>query len=83
MTAHDRQEMRRANRLADAIFVAPVHATTSHPDQQTLGEKGFEALARMTCKPVIALGGMTEARFTNLVDKGAYGWAAIDGLTQK
>lgn len=81
MTAHDDAEMRQANRLADIIFVAPVYATASHPGEATLGEGGFARLAMVARRPVIALGGMTAHRFNGLVDKGADGWAAIDGLT--
>lgn len=82
MTAHDDVELRLANRLADIIFVAPVYATASHPGETTLGEEGFARLAQDARRPVIALGGMTEERFRILADKGADGWAAIDGLTR-
>ena len=78
-TAHDLREIGRANRFgAEAVLLSPVHATRSHPGALALGRVKFLLLARRTRMPVIALGGMTAARFRGLK---AHGWAAIDGLS--
>lgn len=75
--AHDLREIRRAERRgADLIFLSPVHATRSHAGARPLGARRFSRLADRTSVPVIALGGMDEARFREL--RGAYGWAGID-----
>ena len=79
-SVHDASEMERANRGGAVALVSPVYPTRSHPDARVLGAQGFAALARKAQGPVIALGGMTPARFAALVEHGAYGWAAIDAL---
>ena len=82
MTAHDKREMTYANRLADMIFVSPIYPTTSHPGAITLGERGLAMLADRTNRPVIALGGLNRKNSSKIMESGAYGWAAIDGLTK-
>jgi thiamine-phosphate pyrophosphorylase len=78
---HNRRERIAAERLGvDLIFVSPVFATASHPGARPLGARGFGALSYKSKVPVIALGGMTRARFKALAGLKAYGWAAIDGL---
>ena len=79
-SVHDASEMTRANRGGAVALVSPVYPTRSHPDVPVLGAQGFAALAQKARGPVIALGGMTPARFAALVEHGAYGWAAIDAL---
>jgi thiamine-phosphate pyrophosphorylase len=76
---HSRREMARAKSV-DALFVSPVFATASHPGARTLGRFGLARLARAATVPVIAVGGMTAARFRRLKPLGAAGWAAIDAL---
>ncbi len=58
-------------------------ATRSHPDARTLGLARFAWLARRTPLPVIALGGMNEARGKRLASFGAYGWAGIDAWSEQ
>ncbi|WP_246623730.1 thiamine phosphate synthase [Sphingomonas colocasiae] len=79
---HDGAELRRA-RHADLIFVSPVFATRSHPGVKGLGMAGFRPLLAQSGKPVIALGGMNARRAERVMKSGAYGWAAIDGLTPR
>ena len=77
--AHDLAEIRAAERAgADLLFVSPVFSTRSHPDGRTLGPLRFALLARSTRLPVVALGGMNEARARRLAGLGIYGWAGID-----
>ena len=79
--AHDLAEIRAAEEAGAAlVFLSPVFATRSHPDAPVLGPAKFEALARQTDLPVIALGGMDRERFAGL--GGAYGWAGIDAWTE-
>lgn len=80
-SAHNGPEIATANRAGvDLIFLSPVFPTRSHPGGRTLGLWRFATLARRARCPVIALGGMTEARFHRLHPLGAYGWAAIEAL---
>jgi thiamine-phosphate pyrophosphorylase len=76
---HDYAEIGAAERSrAKLLFLSPVLATRSHPEIQPLGLARFAWLARRTALPVIALGGMNEARGKRLASFGAYGWAGID-----
>lgn len=75
--AHDAAEIRAAEAAgASLIFLSPVFATRSHPDQPPLGPERFRQLAAATSLPVIALGGMNAERAKAL--GGAWGWAGID-----
>lgn len=81
---HSVRELRAAQRAgARLVLISPVFPTRSHPGQKAIGRRGLFNLARLSDKPVIALGGMTQARFKVLQRTGIYGWAAIDGLTAK
>jgi len=83
MSGHNLREIARANRLgANLIFLSPVFATRSHPDQRSLGPMRFATLARHAQMPVIALGGMNARRFQRIAASGCHGWASIDALTQ-
>lgn len=75
--AHDFAEIRVAEAAGAAlVFLSPVFATRSHPGAPALGRDRFASLAAQARLPVVALGGMNEARFAKL--SGAYGWAGID-----
>ncbi len=77
-TAHDGEELARAACAgADAVFLSPVFPTQSHPGAPALGIHGFHVLAQQSPVPVIALGGMTQARARELAWPR---WGAIDGL---
>ncbi|HET9427946.1 MAG TPA: thiamine phosphate synthase [Allosphingosinicella sp.] len=76
---HNYSELRGAERAgADFVFMSPVFATQSHPGSPGMGLARFAWLARRTRLPVIALGGMNQARGRTLASFGAYGWGAID-----
>ncbi|UAK26777.1 thiamine phosphate synthase [Sphingomonas nostoxanthinifaciens] len=76
---HDRRALIAAARAgADLVLLSPVFPTRSHPGAVTLGAIRFGLAARDVRPPVIALGGMTAARFRRVGPLGAYGWAAID-----
>ena len=78
--AHNGDELQAANRAqVDGVFLSPVFATASHPGATSLGAMGFSVLAQQSLVPVIALGGMTHARATQLDWPR---WGAIDGLSR-
>jgi len=78
--AHNARELAVAR--AHAVLVSPVFTTRSHAQAGPLGPLRFAILARRAEQPVIALGGMDARRFRRLAPFGAYGWAAIDALSQ-
>ena len=79
---HNVPEIRAAERSgADILFLSPLFPTRSHPGSATLGRSRFSRLARQTRLPVIALGGITPESARHLKSLGAFGWAAIDGLS--
>lgn len=83
LTVHDMRELACANAVrgqAQAL-ISPVFATRTHPGGALLGVPRFAGLARLSRLPVVALGGMTRARFRR-VARIADGWAAIDGLSE-
>ena len=83
MAAHSARAIERATRLgADAIILAPVFATASHPSARTLGPLRFAALTRATSQPVIALGGITDSTVARLAQARVHGFAAIGGLAR-
>ena len=81
VTAHSLREIAQARRVrADAIVLAPVFPTASHPGREPRGALRFRLLAVRSGVPVLALGGMTARRARSL---GGAKWAAIDGLSDK
>ena len=66
-------------RDADALLLAPVFATPSHPRASPLGVEAFEAVARRLRLPVYALGGITSANVEQLAASHAAGIALIGG----
>jgi thiamine-phosphate diphosphorylase len=63
---------------ADYLFAGPVFDTASHPGRAGLGLKGLQAIVAAAGElPVIAIGGITPERVTDVTQSGAYGVAAI------
>lgn len=82
VSVHNLRELRRAEAEGAALlFVSPVFPTQSHPGGKTLGPRRFARLAGQARRPVIALGGVTQANAPKLMRLGAYGWAGIDAWT--
>ena len=76
--AHGPRALRQAWRAgADAVLLAPVFATASHPGRMALGPLRFAALCRASPIPVYALGGVTAENAKRLAHSGAAGIAAI------
>ena len=65
---------------ADAVLLAPLFTTASHPDARVLGLHRFAALVQVSPLPVYALGGIDSARAHLLRGSGAVGIAGIGGL---
>ena len=81
IAAHSRPALIAAARAgADAVLLAPVFATESHPAASPLGPVCFAALVRASPIPAYALGGVDAHSVRRLKDSGAAGIAAISGL---
>lgn len=66
---------------ADYLVVGPVFATASHPGRRPLGPERLEEIASaVDGLPVIAIGGITADRVSEVRTSGAYGVAAIRAL---
>lgn len=77
--AHTRPEAVAAVREgADLLFVSPFFATRSHPGARFLAVRRARRVYAGLPVPVIALGGMDEARFRQVRRIGVSGWAGID-----
>jgi thiamine-phosphate pyrophosphorylase len=63
---------------AALVFVSPIFTTRSHPDRKPLGLALAHSIAQTAGVPTIALGGMTERKFSRVEREGFYGWAGID-----
>lgn len=69
-----------AARKVDAVLLAPVFATASHPGGPAIGPLRFARLVRNSPLPVYALGGIDAASARRLRGSGAAGFAAIGAL---
>jgi thiamine-phosphate pyrophosphorylase len=67
-------------RHADAVIVAPVFPTASHPGGATLGVMRLRLIARQSAVPVYALGGIDARTVGQLEDAKLAGVAAIGAL---
>ena len=65
---------------ADAALLAPVFATSSHPDREPLGLLRARLIAARAGFPVYALGGINAETIARLRDARLAGIAAIEGL---
>jgi thiamine-phosphate diphosphorylase len=66
---------------ADFLVVGSIYRTASHPDREPAGPELVTRAARLGV-PVIAIGGVTSERVSELKEAGAYGVAAIRSLWQ-
>lgn len=79
--AHSAAAIRRAAAAgADAVLLAPVFPTASHPDARMLGVLRFARWAGSSPLPVYALGGIDAARARRLLPARPAGFAAIGAL---
>ena len=79
--AHSQAAVCRARAVgADAVLLAPVFPTASHPDARTLGVTRFARWAWASPVPVYPLGGIDAARARRLLPACVAGFAAIGAL---
>ena len=77
---HSSKELRAALlRPPQLLFLSPLFPTRTHPDWAALPRMRAAALRRLSPRPVLALGGMNEKRFTRVKPLGFAGYGAIDG----
>ncbi len=69
------------NGYADAIIVAPVFPTQSHPGGATLGALRLRLIAQQVHTPIYALGGLDSGTVRSLVGARLAGLAAIGALS--
>lgn len=80
-SVHSLAALKRARALeADAAFVAPVFATSTHPDAQPIGVERLRELASAAGVAAYALGGINVSNASRLLDAGVAGIAAVDAL---
>lgn len=65
---------------ADFIVFGSVWRTASHPDRQPCGTDALERVAAQVGAPVIAIGGITPERVSEVVRAGASGVAVLSGV---
>ena len=70
-----------ARARADAILLAPVFPTRSHPDRSPLGVLRASNIARQSPVPVYALGGVNARTAMRLAGSAFAGIAAIESLS--
>jgi thiamine-phosphate pyrophosphorylase len=80
LSVHDLEQARTAQTAgADYLLVGPVFATATHPDRQPLGIERLAEIARLGL-PVIAIGGVTPERLSDIRGAAVHGVAAIRAL---
>lgn len=80
-SCHNAQELRMAEQLnLDYALLSPVQPTSTHPEANSLGWRGFAELARAARLPVYALGGMKPEHRDQAIELGGQGVAAIRGI---
>jgi thiamine-phosphate pyrophosphorylase len=81
--AHSAASLAAAARArADAVLLAPVFQTPSHPERGTLGAVRARNIARQIRVPVYALGGINHHTAMRLTGSSIAGIAAIDALSR-
>ena len=70
-----------AARHTDAVIVAPVFPTASHPGGATLGAMRLRLITQQITRPIYALGGIDVRTVDALADAKLAGIAAIGALT--
>jgi len=77
-SVHSPEAARRAQiEGADFVIFGPVWESTTHPGSAPAGVDALRAIAGSLRIPVLAVGGVTEARIAECLAAGAAGYAAI------
>jgi len=85
VSTHNPEQVALAdNTSADYIAIGPVFATTSkrNPDP-VIGLDGVRRARELTCKPLVAIGGITRANCTSVIEAGADSVAVISDLMRE
>lgn len=78
---HNMRELRAAMfARVPLILLSPIHPTASHPDWKPLPRMRAAALARLSGRRLVALGGMDERKFRRVEPLGFQGWAGISAF---
>jgi thiamine-phosphate pyrophosphorylase len=64
---------------ADVAVLGNVYATASHPDRAPLGLSVLKRAAEIG-RPIVAIGGITPERTSEVLDAGAHGIAVLSGV---
>jgi thiamine-phosphate pyrophosphorylase len=82
LSTHNPEQLAEADKTsADYLAVGPVFATASkaNPDP-VVGLEGLRRARELTCKPLVAIGGITRANARSVIDAGADSVAVISDL---
>lgn len=80
-SCHNAAELAQAERVdVDVVLLSPVLPTSTHAHGPTLGWTGLAELAKNSCLPVYALGGMTTAHLGQAQFAGCQGIASISSF---
>ena len=78
---HNRHELRSALlRRVPVILLSPMYPTASHPGWQPIPRMRAAAMARLSRRKLIALGGMNRKRYAAVAQLGFVGWAGISAF---
>jgi thiamine-phosphate pyrophosphorylase len=82
VSTHNPEQLAEADKTsADYLAIGPVFATASkaNPDP-VVGLEGLRRARELTCKPLVAIGGITRANARSVIDAGADSVAVISDL---
>lgn len=82
VSTHNSEQLREADRTsADYLAIGPAFATSSKdkPDP-VVGLEGVRRARQLTCKPLVAIGGITRANAASVIQAGADSVAVIADL---
>ena len=82
VSTHNPEQLAEADKTsADYLAIGPVFATASkaNPDP-VVGLEGLRRARELTCKPLVAIGGITRSNARSVIDAGADSVAVISDL---
>jgi thiamine-phosphate pyrophosphorylase len=82
LSTHNPEQLAEADKTsADYLAIGPVFATSSkvNPDP-VVGLEGLRRARELTCKPLVAIGGITRSNARSVIDAGADSVAVISDL---
>jgi len=85
VSTHNPEQLREADLTsADYLAIGPVFATSSKdkPDP-VVGLEGVRRARALTCKPLVAIGGITRANAASVIEAGADSVAVISDLLRE